>query len=113
MTVLEDYQARLPDGRILKAGVTLDPQVPEDAQLLALALDPRTEIQFLRVKNSWGAEHPDRAFAPGMPGYDDLYSDYLNGPIKRCVTQADGQTDTTNCPYDQVPLQNVVVPPGY
>jgi len=113
MTVLEDYQAKLPDGTILKAGQTLDPQNPDDAQLLAKALDPATEVQFLRVKNSWGAARPDRAFAPGMPGYHDLYSDYLNGPIKRCVTTPEGETDTTNCPFDHVPLQDVVVPPGY
>jgi hypothetical protein len=113
MTVLEDYQATLPDGTLLRAGETLDPQNPEHARLLASALDPQTEIQFLRVKNSWGAARPDRAFAPGMPGYHDLYSDYLNGPVKRCVTRPDGETDTTNCPYDHTPLQNVVVPPGY
>jgi hypothetical protein len=113
MTVLEDYQAKLPDGTVLAAGQTLDPQNPEDARLLAEALKPETEIQFLRVKNSWGAARPDRAFAPGMPGYHDLYTDYLNGPVKRCVTTPDGETDTTNCPYDHTPLQNVVVPPGY
>lgn len=113
MTVLEDYQAKLSDGTLLKAGETLDPQNPEHARLLARALEPQTEIQFLRVKNSWGAARPDRAFAPGMPGYHDLYSDYLNGPVKRCVTKPDGETDTTNCPYDHTPLQNVVVPPGY
>lgn len=113
MTVLEDYQAKLPDGTILQAGVTLDPQDPEDALKLRAALDPQTEIQFVRVKNSWGAARPDRAFAPGMPGYHDLYLDYLDGPVKRCVTRADGETDTTNCPYDHTPLQNVVLPPGY
>jgi hypothetical protein len=113
MTVLEDYQAKLPDGTILAAGETLDPQNPDHARLLSEALRPETEIQFVRVKNSWGAARPDRAFAPGMPGYHDLYTNYLNGPVKRCVTRPDGETDTTNCPYDHTPLQNVVVPPGY
>ena len=113
MTVLEDYQAVLADGTLLKAGETLDPTIPEDKELLDRALETSTDIQFLRVKNSWGSARPDRAFAPGMPGYHDLYMDYLNGPVKRCTTRADGETDTTNCPYDHTPLQNVVLPPGY
>jgi hypothetical protein len=33
--------------------------------------------------------------------------------VKRCLTDADGETDTSNCPYDHTPLQNVVLPPGY
>lgn len=112
MTVLEDYQAKLSDGTLLKAGETLDPNVPAQKQLLDAALSPSTEIQFLRVKNSWGAARPDRAFAPGMPGYHDLYIDYLNGPVKKCV-ERDGNTDPTNCPSTTTPLQNVVLPPGY
>jgi hypothetical protein len=112
MTVLEDYQARLSDGTLLKAGETLDPRNPEHAALLERALSPDTEIVFLRVKNSWGSARPDRAFAPGMPGYHDLYVDYLNGPVKRC-NQVNGETDNTDCPYDHTPLQNVVLPPGY
>lgn len=113
MTVLEDYQARLEDGTVLEAGVTLDPKDAGDSSLLERALDTSTEIQFLRVKNSWGMARPDRAFAPGMPGYHDLYMDYLNGPVKRCTTNDAGDTDKTNCPYDHTPLQNVVLPPGY
>ena len=113
MTVLEDYQAKLSDGTLLEAGETLDPSNPDDKRLLDRALDPSTEIQFLRVKNSWGSARPDRAFAPGMPGYHDLYLDYLDGPVKRCTTTADGETDTSNCPYDHTPLQNVVLPPGF
>ena len=109
---IEDYQAKLSDGTVLQAGKTLDPSKAEDKALLDRALDARTEIQFLRVKNSWGAARPDRAFAPGMPGYHDLYVDYLNGPVKRCA-EKNGETDTTNCPSDHTPLQNVVLPPGY
>jgi hypothetical protein len=112
MTVLEDYQAKLADGTVLKAGTTLDPQNPEHRVLLQKALEPSTKIEFLRVKNSWGSARPDRAFAPGMPGYHDLYMDYLNGPVKRCV-ERNGETDTTNCPYDHTPFQNIVLPPGY
>jgi hypothetical protein len=112
MTVLEDYEARLADGRILAAGKTLDPADPGDRTLLESALLASTQITFLRVKNSWGSARPDRAFAPGMPGYHDLYLDYLDGPVKKCV-ERDGETDTTNCPTTTTPLQNVVLPPGY
>jgi len=112
MTVLEDYQAKLADGTVLAAGHTLDKTNPADQALLEAALNPSTTIEMLRVKNSWGSARPDRAFAPGMPGYHDLYLDYLNGPIKRCA-QVNGETDTTNCTIDQTPLQNVVLPPGY
>jgi hypothetical protein len=108
MTVLEDYQAKLSDGRLLKAGVTLQPNDP----LLAKALDPSTKIEFFRVKNSWGAARPDRAFAPGMPGYHDLYMDYMNGPIKKCV-ERNGETDPTNCPTEATPFKYVILPPGY
>ncbi len=113
MVVLEDYQAKLADGTVLKAGVTLDPSRAGDKALLDKALETSTEIQFLRVKNSWGSARPDRAFAPGMPGYHDLYMDYLNGPVKRCAQDANHETDTTNCPYETTPFSYVVLPPGY
>ncbi|CAN5925783.1 hypothetical protein BH11MYX4_BH11MYX4_11660 [soil metagenome] len=112
MTVLQDYEARLQDGSILPAGVTLDPSNPADQSLLDRALLTSTQIDFLRVKNSWGSARPDRAFAPGMPGYHDLHLDYLDGPVKKCV-ERDGETDTNNCPTTTTPLQNVVLPPGY
>jgi hypothetical protein len=112
MTVIDDYEAKLADGRVLAAGVTLDPSQPEDKTLLDSALLPSTEVVFFRVKNSWGSDRPDRAFAPGMPGYHDLHLDYLDGPVKKCV-ERDGNTDTTSCPSTTVPLQNVVLPPGY
>lgn len=112
MTVLEDYQAKLAGGRVLEAGKTLDPANPDDRMLLETALLPSTEIQFFRVKNSWGAARPDRPSSPGMPGYHDLFLDYLDGPVKRCV-ERDGNTDTTSCPTTTIPLQSVVVPPGY
>jgi hypothetical protein len=112
MTVIDDYQAKLAGGRVLAAGTTLDPSKPEDKTLLDSALLPSTEVEFFRVKNSWGAARPDRAFAPGMPGYHDLHLDYLGGPVKKCV-ERDGVTDTSTCPSTTVPLQNVVLPPGY
>ncbi|MDB4934788.1 MAG: hypothetical protein JWP87_1760 [Labilithrix sp.] len=112
MTVLEDYQAKLADGRVLEAGKTLDPAKPEDKALLDTALMPSSQVEFFRVKNSWGSARPDRAFAPGMPGYHDLHLDYLDGPVKKC-TERDGATDTTSCPTTTTPLQNVVLPPGF
>ena len=112
MTVLEDYEATLESGELLKAGVTLDKSDPEQGAKLEQALAAGTSIKFLRVKNSWGAARPDRAFSPGMPGYHDLYMDYLNGPVKRCA-QRDGETDTSNCTSETTPLQNFVLPPGY
>jgi hypothetical protein len=74
--------------------------------------DPSARVQALRVPNAWGSAHPDRAFLPGMPDKHDLWLDYLVSPIKRCVVR-DGSTDTSSCPYTQVPLQDVVLPPGY
>jgi hypothetical protein len=112
MTVLEDYQAKLADGRVLEAGKTLDPANPEDKTLLDASLLATTELEFFRVKNSWGAARPDRPFSPGMPGYHDLHLDYLDGPVKKCV-ERDGATDTTSCPSVTTPLQNVVLPPNY
>ena len=108
MTVLEDYEAKLQSGQVLKAGETLEPSDPR----LAEALTSGTSISFFRVKNSWGAARVDRAFAPGMPGYHDLYMDYLEGPVKKCA-ERNGETDTTNCPSEQVPLKYVILPPGY
>jgi len=108
MTVFEDYAAKLADGTTLEAGVTLEPNDPR----LEKALDARTEILFFRVKNSWGAARPDRAFAPGMPGYHDLQMGYLNGPVKKCA-EKNGQTDTTSCTSEQTPLKYVILPPGF
>ncbi len=113
MTVLEDYQAKLSDGTLLRAGETLDRTNRDHAALFSRALESDTEIVFLRVKNSWGAARPDKAFAPGMPGYHDLYLDYLNGPVKQCAQTPEGETDTENCYDGHTPLQNVVLPPGY
>jgi len=112
MTVLEDYQAVLPDGTLLKAGTTIDKNTREGKALLNRALEGETKIEFLRVKNSWGSARPDRAFAPGMPGYHDLYINYLDAQVKRC-NEVNGETDPTDCPSTTVPFQNVVLPPGY
>lgn len=109
MTVLEDYQATTVEFGLLKAGVTLDPSIPEDKAKLDAALLPTSSIEFFRIKNSWGALRDDRSSAPGFPGYHDLYMDYLNGPIAWCPDA----TDTTKCYGKSTPFNAVVLPPGY
>lgn len=111
MTVLEDYQAVTEEFGLLKAGDTLDPNDPDDAQKLDALLDPSTSLEFFRIKNSWGALRPDREFAPGFPGYHDLYFDYLDGPISWCPSTEDKTTE--NCTGTSVPLRNVMVGPGF
>jgi hypothetical protein len=111
MTVLEDYEADTEAYGLLKAGETLDPDNEEDAAKLEALLEPSTRIKFLRIKNSWGAFRDDRASAPGFPGYHDLYMDYLTGPIKWCPSE-DNKTNE-NCGGESVPLNSVMLPPGY
>jgi hypothetical protein len=112
MTVLEDYAAETQQFGLLAAGVTLDPGEPADAARLEAALLDSTKVTLLRVKNSWGAARPDREFAPGFPGYHDLWMDYLNGPIRYCPDVKDTKDDD-NCRGETVPLREVMLPPGY
>jgi hypothetical protein len=112
MTVLEDYEIVTQKYGVLKAGVTLDPSNPTDADKLAAALLPTSKMRFLRVKNSWGAFRDDRTFAPGFPGYHDLYMDYLDGPIAWCPDLADPK-DPAKCKGTATPWGDVVLPPGY
>lgn len=109
MTVLEDYQVKLASGEVLLANVdTTDPAK------LAAALEPGAKIEFLQVKNSWGGARPDRAFAAGMPGYHNLYMDYLDGPITWCRDgEGTGTPASRGCTSKVTPLKNVVVPPGF
>lgn len=111
MTVLEDYQATTQQFGVLKAGVTLDPMKPEDKAKLDAALLTTSKIDFLRIKNSWGALRDDRSSAPGFPGYHDLYMDYMNGPITFCPDSEDKSAKA--CPGKAVPWNAVVLPPGY
>jgi hypothetical protein len=105
MTVMDDYQVKLSDGRVLKAGESATPD------LLTRALDPRATVEFFRVKNSWGAIRPDRWSDAAKPGYHDLLMTYLNGPIKECV-ERDGHSDPTNCPGSVTPWWDAVLPAG-
>lgn len=112
MTVLEDYAADTEEFGLLEAGVTLNPGSSADAAKLAAALLDSTQIKLLRVKNSWGSERPDREFAPGFPGYHDLWLDYMNGPIRYCPDVEETKTEE-NCTGETVPLREVLLPPGY
>jgi hypothetical protein len=106
MTVLHDYEVtNVPGFGTLKAGQEATPE-----QLQA-ALADEAQVTFLRIKNSWGAYRPDRWNDAVIPGYHDLMTTYLNGPVKKCA-EKDGVTDTTNC-YDHTPLWDVTLPAGY
>jgi hypothetical protein len=107
MTVLHDYEAVTASNVELKAGVTLDPSDP----LLQEALQPSTRIKLLRTKNSWGAARDDRSFVDGLPGYHDLWMNYLNGPLRWCP-DADHPTNET-CTDEQPGLRGLLMPPGF
>lgn len=111
MTVLEDYEVKTQEFGVLKAGVTLDP-VADRAKLEA-ALKDSSEVTLLRIKNSWGADRLDRAFVPDYPGYHDLWMDYLNGPIRFCPDVEPAPKTAENCSDETIPLNSVMLPPGY
>ena len=72
MTILEDYQAtRVPNLGTLRAGVQATP-----AEMNA-ALAGQAEIEFLRIKNSWGNTADPAGDGGAFTGYFDLYRDYL------------------------------------
>jgi hypothetical protein len=105
MVVVEDYQVTdVPGFGTLPAGV-----VETRPEALAAALAPESKIEFIRVKNSWGTHRPDPLQIG--PGYHDLYMRYLDGPIKQC-TQVEGTSDPDDC-WDDTPLNNFTLPPGY
>ncbi len=104
MTVLDDYQVKLADGKILAAGTPVT-----DQSLLASALAPEAQIEFFRVKNSWGAIRPDRWSDAAKPGFHDLTMPYMNGPIKECA-EKDGHSDPTNCNTQVTPWWDAVLP---
>ncbi len=104
MTVLADYQVKLVNGTVLKAGTAVT-----DPTLLQSALDPKATIEFFQVKNSWGAIRPDRWSDAAKPGYHDLTMGYMNGPIKECA-EKDGHSDPTNCTTQVTPWWDAVLP---
>jgi len=102
MTVLHDYQAEVPGTGLLEVGVTATP-----AQMTA-ALSTDTKIIFWRTKNSWGID-PLSSIDP--PGFYDLYTDYMMGPIKLC-DQVEDESDLTHC-VSETPWTDALLPPGY
>jgi hypothetical protein len=108
MVVIEDYQINdVPGVGTLKAG-----ELVTDPAILNAALSNQAKIEFIRVKNSWGAYRVDRQFVEGFAGYHDLYMAYLDASIKQCNSK-DGRTDTTDCPYTRTPFTSVIFPSGY
>ena len=106
MVVVEDYEINdVPGFGTLKAG-----ELETRPEALAAALDPRANISFIRVKNSWGAYRPDRQFV--VPGYHDLYMKYLNGPVQQCAVDANEVPDPTKC-HNTTPWQDATLPAGY
>ncbi|MFO0680221.1 MAG: hypothetical protein U0169_27105 [Polyangiaceae bacterium] len=109
VTVLEDYQVEnVPGFGTLPAGV-----VETRPAALTAALSDRATVTFFRTKNSWGGTRPER-FPTGFIGYNDLYLDYLNGPINWCQTRENGDPDgecLSSTP--QTPLGDIVLPPNY
>jgi hypothetical protein len=109
MGVMYDYEVdNVPGFGTLKAGVD-----ETRSAALSAALSPEATVKFFRVKNSWGVDRPDRWVNAPLPGYHDLYTTYLDGPIKRCETKADGSTDTARCNSTTQPFRSVVLPAGY
>jgi hypothetical protein len=58
------------------------------------------EMVFLRIKNSWGTAQGPLGGTFG--GYHDLYTSYLNGPIR-----------WTEASADRVPLSSIILPSGF
>jgi hypothetical protein len=94
-TVITDYEVRLPDGRVLKAG-----EEASDADK-ALALDERSELLFLRMKNSWGTSSKNTS-----AGYTDIYPSYYMSQVKSC-------TEGESCQTYESLLSDTALPPGY
>lgn len=108
MTVAHDYQAVLADGTRYEAG-----QDVKDPAILKALLRDDTKLEFLRVKNSWGAVRPDRWADAAIPGYHDLDIDYIRGPLKRCEEDAQGNTDPKQCDDTTPGLESVYLPKGF
>lgn len=97
-TLVTDYEAKLPDGRILQAG---EPASREDMER---ALGDDVEILFLRVKNSWGLTDAPKS------GYTDLFPAYLASSLRSCPNKDEKSED---CQDYSFLLDDVALPPGY
>jgi hypothetical protein len=108
MVVMHDYEVdNVPGFGTLPAGT-----IENRPEALTAALSDTATIKFFRIKNSWGTMRSDRWDTSSLPGYHDLYVDYLNGPVKQCTEKADGSVDTASC-SNTTPLWDVVLPAGY
>ncbi len=97
LTVTEDYTVdNVPGFGTLGIG-----QLSAEQRTAAL----QGTLRFLRIKNSWGTDRPDRA---SHNGYYDLYADYMNGPI---AWKSSEMPNATTRP--QTPLDEAILPPGY
>lgn len=105
MAVLEDYQARLADGRLVAVGA--DNALPTGSPVFRELLEPSTQIELLRVKNSWGTAQPSPRRAAG---HHDLYLSYLEADWMWCESSGAGSPD--RC-VDVKPLVDVILPPGF
>jgi hypothetical protein len=112
LTVMADYQVKLPNGEVRKAGVTLEP-VADEAKLDA-ALQTSATLEFIRIENSWGSSRLDRGFVPGMGGYHELCMDQRNGPLQSCDETEDAKPlAERGCTRTAAGLRAVVMPPWY
>ncbi len=103
VTVLEDYQVNdVPGFGSLKAGVA-----ETRTEALTAALNPAAKVEFFRTKNSWGSGSGP---APEFSGYLDLYTEYLNGPVKKCEPPAGGGEPVC---VDEQPLWRAGLPAGF
>lgn len=98
LVVAYDYQIHdVPGYGTLAAGETV-----LDEAALEAALAPEANIEFIRIKNSWGTRlAPENA--EDLGGYHDLYMEYLDGPIAKC-----GDTCETTTPA--TPMRRAILP---
>lgn len=102
-TLLVDYEVDdVPGYGRLAVGTPAN-----DAQKAA-ALADAARIVFFRAKDSYYAYRTGKAGA--RIGYSDLYVDYLVGSVRVCPI---GVARTSSKCHDQVPLEDVTLPPGF
>ena len=101
MTVIADYEvANVPGYGTLKAGASATPAQRE------AALDERATIVFFRVTDSYATRVVDRK----RVAVNDLYVEYLTGTVRVCPA---GEPRTSRKCRDEIPLEDVTLPPGF
>jgi hypothetical protein len=97
LALLTDYEiSNLPEFGTLKAG-----QEETRNEALAAAIASESGVDFLRIKNSWGASPRMNSSIP--PGYYDLFSKYLSASVNVCNGSA--------CAAKNI-VTYVILPPG-